>query len=255
MAVMDVQNDWYASAFKPEMADMTWAENTGREVDRLVRMLRPKGSERILDLACGNGRHALELTRRGFDVVGVELAGPLVEVAREDAAKEGLEVTYVQADLREMDFADEFDIVLNLNDGAIGYFETEEENHRTFAAVARALKPGGRQLMQLPNVLYAEAHLPQRTWLEGSSSIELLEHKWNKKNRSLYGSMHLVRFGDTLDPEDKIVFRQRLYSLEELDTILRSVDMRLSNAFRGNGKARQPDDSQYEVFVEGQKTA
>lgn len=255
MAVMDVQNDWYASAFKPEMADMTWAEHTGREVDRLVRMLRPKGSERILDLACGNGRHALELTRRGFEVVGVELAGPLVEVAREDAEKEGLEVTYVQADLREMDFADEFDIVLNLNDGAIGYFETEEENHRTFAAVSRALKAGGRQLMQLPNVLYAEAHLPQRTWLEGSSSIELLEHKWNKKNRSLYGSMHLVRFGDRLDPEDKIIFRQRLYSLEELDAILRSVEMRLSNAFRGNGKARQPDDSQYEVFVEGQKTA
>jgi SAM-dependent methyltransferase len=254
MPVMDVENDWYASAFKPEMAEMTWAENTGREVDRVIRMLRPRGSERILDLACGNGRHALELTRRGFTVVGVELAGPLVEVAREDAEREGLEVTYVQADLREIDFEDEFDIVLNLNDGAIGYFETEEENHRTFAAVSRALHQGGRQLMQLPNVLHAEAHLPQRTWLEGSSSVELLEHRWNKKDRSLYGSMHLVRFGQPFEPEDRIVFRQRLYGLEELDSILRTVEMRVSNAFRGNGKARQPDDSQYEVFVEGQKT-
>jgi SAM-dependent methyltransferase len=253
MAVMDVENDWYASAFKPEMADMTWAENTGREVDRLVRMLRPKGSERVLDLGCGNGRHALELARRGFSVVGVDLAGPLIEVAREDAEREGFEVTYLQADLREMEFEAEFDLVLNLNDGAIGYFESEEENLRTFAAVSRALLPGGRQLMQLPNVLHAEAHLPQRTWLEGSSSVELLEHKWNKKDRSLYGSMHLVRFGQPFEPADKIVFRQRLYGVEELDSILGGLEMRVSNVFRGNGKARQPDDSQYEVFVEGTK--
>jgi SAM-dependent methyltransferase len=255
MAVMDVQNDWYASAFKPEMADMTWAENTGREVDRLVRMLRPTGAERILDLACGNGRHALELTRRGFEVVGVELAGPLVDVAKEDAEREGLDVTYVQADLREMGFEDEFDVVLNLNDGAIGYFETEEENLRSFAAVSRALRPGGRQLMQLPNVLYTEAHSPQRTWIGGDSSVELLEHKWNKKDRSLYGSMHLVKVGEPFDFADKIVFRQRLYSVEELDAILDGVGMRVSNTFRGNGKAREPDDSQYEVFVEGTKAA
>jgi SAM-dependent methyltransferase len=250
---MDVENDWYASAFKPEMADMTWAEHTGREVDRLVRMLRPTGSERILDIACGNGRHALELARRGFSVVGVELAGPLLDVAREDAEKEGQEVTYVQVDLREMDFEEEFDLVLNLNDGAIGYFETEEENQRTFETAARALRPGGRQLMQLPNVLYAKEHMPQKTWLEGTSSVELLDHKWNKKDKSLYGSMHLVKFGEPFEPDDKIVFRQRLYSVEEVDTILRTVGMRVTNAFRGNGKAREPDDTQYEVFIEATK--
>jgi SAM-dependent methyltransferase len=250
---MDVENDWYASAFKPEMADMTWAEHTGREVDRLVRMLRPTGSERILDIACGNGRHALELARRGFSVVGVELAGPLLDVAREDAEKEGQEVTYVQVDLREMDFEEEFDLVLNLNDGAIGYFETEEENLRTFETAARALRPGGRQLMQLPNVLYAKEHMPQKTWLEGTSSVELLDHKWNKKDKSLYGSMHLVKFGEPFEPDDKIVFRQRLYSVEEVDTILRTVGMRVTNAFRGNGKAREPDDTQYEVFIEATK--
>jgi SAM-dependent methyltransferase len=255
LAVMDVENDWYASAFKPEMADMAWAENTGREVDRLIRMLRPNGSERVLDLACGNGRHALELTRRGFTVVGVELAGPLLEVAREDAARAGLEVTYLQADLRELEFEEEFDLVLNLDSGAIGYFESEEENLRTFAAAARALRSGGRQLMQLPNVLHAEAHLPKKTWIEGTSSVELLDQKWNKKDRSLYGSMHLVRFGDTFDPDDKIAFRQRLYSIQELDEILRGVEMRVTNAFRGNGKAREPDDTQFEIFVEGTKVS
>jgi len=253
MAVLEVQSDWYRSAFTPEMADMAWAQNTDREVDRALTMLRPSGTERILDLACGNGRHALELTRRGFSVVGVDISEPLIEVAKADADSQGLDATFIQADLRELDFEEEFDIVLNLNDGAIGYLETDEENQRTFETVARALRPGGRQLMQLPNVLHAQKHLPQKSWIESSDAIELVEHQWNKKERCLYGSMRVVRFGEPFEPDDAIVFRQRLYGIEELDSLLQPLGMRVTNAFRGNGKPRNPDDSQYEVFVEAQK--
>ena len=250
MAVKDVQNDWYASAFKPEMADMTWAEHTGREVDRALKMLKPRGDERILDMACGNGRHALEFRRRGFGVVGVELAEPLLEVARADAEAEGLDVDYVRADLRELEYEDEFDIVLNLNDGAIGYLETEDDNKRIFDRAARALRSGGRQLMQLPNVLRAEKHSPQRTWLGGEGSIEILDHEFNKEDRCLYGAMHLLREGQVYSFGDRIEFRQRLYTAEEIDTIVREYGMRVTNVFRGNGRARPPDDTQYEVFIE-----
>ncbi|HSK49108.1 MAG TPA: class I SAM-dependent methyltransferase [Solirubrobacterales bacterium] len=249
----DVQSDWYASAFQPEMADMTWAEHTGREVDRALKMLKPRGDERILDMACGNGRHALEFRRRGFEVVGVELSEPLIEVARADAEAEGLDVTYLVADLRELEFEDEFDLVLNLNDGAIGYLETEEDNERIFERASRALRADGRQLMQLPNVLRAEKHSPQRTWLGGEGSIEILEHEFNKGDRCLYGAMHLIREGDTFNFGDRIEFRQRLYTADEMDTLVRKYGMRLSNVFRGNGRARQPDDTQYEVFYEATK--
>ena len=183
-------------------------------------------------------------------MVGVELSEPLLEVARADAAAEGLDVAYVQADLRELTFEDEFDLVLNLNDGAIGYLETEEDNKRIFERAATALRSGGRQLMQLPNVLRAEKHNPQRTWLGGEGSIEILEHEFNTKDRCLYGAMHLVREGDTFHWGDRIEFRQRLYTAEEVDTIVREFGMRVTNVFRGNGRARPPDDTQYEVFFE-----
>lgn len=253
MALTQVDSDWYATAFKPEMAEMTWAEHTGREVDRLIKMLKLKGPRRMLDLACGNGRHALELARRGHQVVGVELSADLLDVARADAEAAGVDVEYVQADIREIDFDEKFDIVLNLNDGAIGYLESDEENERIFAAVARLLHSEGRQLMQLPNILHAEAHLPQKTWIAGNSSIEILEHEFNEEDRCLYGAMHLIREGQTFSFDDRIVFRQRLYSLEEIDTILRKYGMYVSNSFRGNGRARPPTDSQYEVFVQGTK--
>ncbi len=142
MSTPDVPDDWYRRAYPPEMVKLPWAQKTGSEVDRVLRILQPAGDERILDLGCGTGRHALELTRRGFSVVGVELLEANVAVAEATAAEQALDTEFVQADLRELEFDAEFDVVLSLNDGAIGYFESEDDNMRTFEVIARALRPG-----------------------------------------------------------------------------------------------------------------
>ena len=216
-------------------------------------MLGATGSERVLDLACGTGRHSLELARRGFGVVGVDISAELLEIAAADAEAQSLGASFVQVDLRELDFHDEFDLVLSLNDGAVGYLETEEENLRTFAVIAEVLRAGGGHLMQLPNVLYAETHLPQKTWIEGSSMIELIDHRWDGRTRYLEGTTTPIHFGEVFEGVSPIPFRQRLYSVDELTEIYESVGMSLANVFRGNGKPRPPKDSQFEVFVAGRK--
>ena len=216
-------------------------------------MLGATGSERVLDLACGTGRHSLELARRGFGVVGVDISAELLEIAAADAEAQSLGASFVQVDLRELDFHDEFDLVLSLNDGAVGYLETEEENLRTFAVIAEVLRAGGGHLMQLPNVLYAETHLPQKTWIEGSSMIELIDHRWDGRTRYLEGTTTPIHFGEVFAGVSPIPFRQRLYSVDELSGIYESVGMSLTNVFRGNGKPRPPKDSQFEVFVAGRK--
>ncbi len=186
-------------------------------------------------------------------MVGVDIARDLLDIAESDAADQSLEATFLEADLRELDFEDEFDLVLSLNDGAVGYFETEEENRRTFEVVARALRAGGGHLMQLPNVLYAEAHLPQKTWIEGGSMIELIDHRWDAGSRYLEGTTTPIHFGDVFEGVSPIPFRQRLYSVDELAELYESVGMTLANVFRGTGKPRPPKDSQFELFVEGRK--
>jgi SAM-dependent methyltransferase len=250
----EIPQDWYATAFDGMSAEMAWTERTGSEIKRALTMLRPEGGERILDLACGTGRHSLELVRHGFSVVGVEISAELVEIAQKDAEEQGLETTFLEGDLRELDFEDEFDIVLNLNDGAVGYFETDEENHRTFEVISRALKSGGQNLVQVPNVLYARAHLPQRSWIPSSTMIELVEHRWNKKERYMEGAMIPLRFGEVLEGLDKrIEFRQRLYTVEELGEIYASVAMTLERVFHGNGRPKEPTDSQFEIFAAARK--
>jgi SAM-dependent methyltransferase len=248
----EIAEDWYVSAFA-DTADMAWTDRTEAEVERAMRMLRPQGGERVLDLACGSGRHSLELKRHGFEVVGADISPELLEIAKRNAEGEGLDVSFVEADLRELAFDAEFDIVLSLNDGAIGYLETDEENLRTFEVISRSLRPGGRHLMQLPNVLYAREHLPQKSWIAGESMIELVEHRWNKKDRYMEGAMIPVRFGEVLEELKPIEFRQRLYTVEELKEIMSSVGMEVDRVFHGSGKVREPTHKQFEVFVESHK--
>jgi SAM-dependent methyltransferase len=248
-----IPQDWYATAFDGATAKMAWTERTEAEVNRALTMLRPEGGERILDLACGTGRHSLELVRRGFSVFGSEISAELVAIANEEATAQGLEATFLEGDLRELDFEEEFDIVLNLNDGAVGYFETDEENHRTFEIISRALKPGGRNLIQVPNVLYARARLPQRSWIPSENMVELVEHRWNKKDRYMEGAMIPLRFGEVLEGLKGIEFRQRLYTVDELREIYSSVGMTLERSFHGNGRPKEPTEAQFEIFVSAVK--
>jgi SAM-dependent methyltransferase len=252
----EVPQDWYRSAFPAEHTlNRPWAEQTEGEIDRVTAILRPEEGARVLDLACGTGRHSIELARRGFSVVGVDIAPDLLEVANRDAEQAEGDVSFLEADLRGLDFDEEFDVVLNLNDGAIGYFETEEENHRTFEVIAAALRPGGGNLLQLPNVLYAENHLPQKTWIAGDGMVELIDHHWEPRTRYLEGSTTPILVGEVFEGVSPIPFRQRLYSADELAEIYQSVGMELAGVFRGNGKPRPPKDNQFEVFFAGRKPA
>jgi SAM-dependent methyltransferase len=249
----EIPEDWYRTAFDGDSADMAWTERTASEVDRALGILRPEGGERILDLACGSGRHSLELAGRGFSVVGVDISPELIEIARSEAQAQEAETTFLKADLRELEFEAEFDIVLNLNDGAIGYLETDEENRRAFETISRSLKPGGRNLVQLPNVLYAREHLPQRSWIPAAAMVELVEHRWNKRDRYMEGAMIAVRFGEVFEGLKGIEFRQRLYTVDELREIYAGVGMELTGVFHGSGKRREPTAAQFEIFVEARK--
>ena len=82
------QADWYKHCWSLDIKNQSWTEDTENQVDFIIKAMGLSGGERILDLACGYGRHSLALARRGFSVVGVDITKDYVDDANLNAKKE-----------------------------------------------------------------------------------------------------------------------------------------------------------------------
>ena len=85
-----MESDWYKKIWTLDIQNQSWVEDTKKQVDFLVEKLELRGGEKILDLACGFGRHSLELARRGFQVTGVDITPDYVNYATKQAEQEKL---------------------------------------------------------------------------------------------------------------------------------------------------------------------
>ncbi|MFL5938178.1 MAG: SAM-dependent methyltransferase [Gaiellaceae bacterium] len=177
----DIPSDWFDGYFEEEWLDEIALnipeERTRKEVDFVLERLELEPRARVLDVACGHGRHSLELARRGFRVTGVDLSPRSIELAREAAASEGLDATFVERDARELDFDAEFDASINLFTSVLGYFDEEAENRRVVEAVARALRPGGSFLVDTINLLSLARGFQELHWEDFASGTLMVEHR------------------------------------------------------------------------------
>ena len=137
----------YLRIFSPVLPD----ERTAAEVNAVVERLGLPPEARLLDLCCGQGRHAGPLARLGYRVTGLDRSRRLLEEAAGLAAGQGQRVGLVEGDMRRLPFADaSFDAVLNLFN-AFGYLEDDAQDELALHEVARVLRPGGRFLQELAN--------------------------------------------------------------------------------------------------------
>jgi SAM-dependent methyltransferase len=156
------ERPWYEALFESGDYTRFWlggegapripAERTQREVDFAVSVLGLQPGQHVLDLCCGYGRHSIELARRGYRVTGVDLSQAQLGMARRAAAEAGIDVEWVEADMRELpdDLSGQIDAVVNMFT-AFGYFEDEAEDQRVLEGVARVLRPGGKLLIDFIN--------------------------------------------------------------------------------------------------------
>lgn len=227
-----MESDWYRKIWSLDIQDQSWVEDTIRQVDFLVKTLGLSGGERILDLACGFGRHSLELARRGFSVIGVDITAEYVNFANTLAEREGLNAHFLCLDIREIPFENEFDLVLNMADGAIGYLENDRENEKIFDVVSRALKPGGKHFMDIMNGGYARTHFPCKLWYPGKNGLTLSLFEWDEESKTLLYGQRDYPYGEPLTkpeiPEGNPI---RLYTLEELRALLGARGMTVVDSF------------------------
>jgi SAM-dependent methyltransferase len=120
----------------------SFTKGTEQEVAFLMDVLELQEGQRLLDVGCGPGRHALAFAARGIEVVGVDIAQRFIDIATERTPA-GAPATFVRADARALAYDGEFDAAITLCQGAFGLVGPGADLD-VLAGIARALVPGGR---------------------------------------------------------------------------------------------------------------
>jgi len=129
---------------------------TQQEVDFIAETLGATPGERLLDVGCGPGRHAVEFARRGLQVLGIDISPEFVAIAHRRAADAGVQPSFFSMDARELPFDAEFDLAICLCQGGFGLGLPDLQILRN---IRRSMKPGGRLALGAANVFYALHHL------------------------------------------------------------------------------------------------
>ncbi|MDW8043152.1 MAG: methyltransferase domain-containing protein [Nitrososphaerota archaeon] len=191
---------------------------TEREVDLIVKLLDLGRDDRVLDLCCGNGRHSLELARRGFsNVHGLDYSRELLQVAETSALREGLTVRFRRGDARRLPYRDDqFDAVI-LMGNSFGYFRDESDDLRVLRETRRVLRPYGKLLIDVTDGEAFRAQLsPVRAEThDGAVVVRLRE--LSSDGKRVY-TREIVVSGDSVLADQ--VYGIRLYTFGELRDLL-----------------------------------
>ncbi|MDT8402733.1 MAG: class I SAM-dependent methyltransferase [Bacteroidales bacterium] len=155
------KKQWYETLFEnygKKYDSEIFTQGTSGECDFIERELNYDKSLKIIDVGCGTGRHTIELTRRGYDVTGIDLSESQLKRAREKAAENKLNIDFQKQDARYLPFNQEFDVAIMLCEGGFPLMETDEMNFEILKNVTRSLKTKGKFIFTTLNGLFPLYH-------------------------------------------------------------------------------------------------
>jgi 2-polyprenyl-3-methyl-5-hydroxy-6-metoxy-1,4-benzoquinol methylase len=147
-----MNDKWFENWFNSSYYHQLYAHRDELEaasfINKLISFLQPPSNARMLDVACGKGRHSLQLAAKGFDVTGIDLSSESIKTANLQANEN---LHFYEHDMR-MPFAiNYFDVAFNFFT-SFGYFKTQREHDNAIATIAKALKPNGKFVLDFLNV-------------------------------------------------------------------------------------------------------
>ncbi len=198
------------------------------EVDKITALAGLQPGMHVLDLCCGVGRHSLELARRGYRMTGVDRTAAYLAEAQRRAAGEGLDVEWVQADMREFRRPAAFDVALNLFT-SFGFFEDPADDRCVAENLAYSLKPGGALLVEMMGKEILARIFQPRGWHEDNGLIVLEERKVTRNWGWMENRWIIIRGNERVEHR----LSHRLYAATELISLLISSGFMAAEAYGG----------------------
>jgi SAM-dependent methyltransferase len=178
----------------------------------------------VLDLACGPGRHAVEMAARGYNVVGYDLSLAMLARAADEAHDRKQKLNFLHGDMRDMGFEEMFDGIYCWST-SFGYFD-DEKNQLVAQRIHRALRSGGMLLLDLANRDFVAQRQPSLVWFEGDGCVCMDEMRVDFiTSRLKVKRMVILDDGRTREMDYSI----RLYTLHELGRMLHDVGFKVTD--------------------------
>ena len=202
------------------------SENTRREVDFIVSAAAVQPHSQILDLCCGQGRHCLELARRGFkNVMGVDRSRYLVRLARKRAQTEGLQVLFKEGDARNPRLLENSFDCIAIMGNSFGYFSNKQDDEKVLTSVGKMLRPSGQVMLDITDGAYMADHFDRRSW----EWID--EHHFVCRERSLSADRERLISREVIVHDEMGViadqfYAERLYTREGIGKLLEKCGFR-----------------------------
>ena len=207
-------------------------EITVKQVDFIIDILKIEKKHKILDIPCGFGRHSLELTKRGYDVTGMEYHQTQIDRAKKLMKEEGVEFPIIQADMRNIPHEGKYDRLYNYFT-SFGYF-IDEENEETVRQFNKALKPGGLLLLESMNRDWIIKNMdPGRIHHNDDGSIFLEESEFDPLTSRMHGTHTLVKPGAKIEKRE---LNLRTYSAHELINLFSANGFEIERVCNHEGK-------------------
>ena len=222
---------WYKALFENyanQYENEGFTKGTQGEVDFIESEIGHKKTVRILDVGCGTGRHAIELAKRGYRVLGVDLSDNMLARARENAILAGVDVEFLQGDARRLNFRNEFDLAIMLCEGAFPLMETDEMNFKILKGISRALKNSGKLIMTTLNGLFPLYH-SVKDFINSNSDIASSFD--NTFDLMTFRDLSTYEFKDDSGKTKTLDCNERYYVPPEMSWLLKSLRFKTVDFF------------------------
>ena len=223
-----VKADWWRQIFNANYlrtdGDVVEDPNiTRNETDLFLGALAPDKESTILDLCCGQGRHTLELARRGYqNLFGLDRSHYLINRAKSIGKKEGLKVTFKEGDARKLPFAvDKFDVIM-IPGNSFGYFESSHDDTKVLEEVRRILKPNGKLLIDITDGEFVRHNFQARSWEWIDKKYFVCRERALSKDQQRLISREVITHVSNGVIADQF-YAERLYSEEGIRELLAAV--------------------------------
>ncbi|MFO7447321.1 MAG: class I SAM-dependent methyltransferase [Ignavibacteriaceae bacterium] len=234
----------------------SFTKGTLGECDFIEKEISYNKSIKILDLGCGTGRHSIELTKRGYNVTGVDLSDSQLKRAKEKAAGQNLQITFLKHDARDLPFVSEFDVVIMLCEGGFPLMETDEMNYQILQNASKALKQSGKFIFTTLNGLFPLSHSIEEfvnsTTDDGNASY----HK-NSFDLMTFRDFNITKVEDDSGNVKELKCSERYYVPSEITWMLKSLGFRKIDIFGAKLGVFSREDKlttdDFEMLVIGEK--